>query len=82
MSLVTALVTSDYLLAMTDVEVRFVTAALADLEARGFDRAQVLNVLRQLRNRLVDPGDRQSEESEATAPAIVPASWGTSPAQF
>lgn len=82
MSLVTALVTSDYLLAMTDVEVRFVTAALADLEARGFDRAQVLNVLRRLRNRLVDPGDRQSEESEATAPAIVPASWGTSPAQF
>lgn len=82
MSLVTALVTSEHLLSMTDVEVRFVTAALADLEARGFDRAQVLNVLRRLRNRLVDPGDRQSEESESTAPAIVPSSWRTSPAPF
>jgi hypothetical protein len=78
MSLVTALVTSQDLMSMTGPEVRFVTAALADLEARGFDRAQVLRVLRRLRNRLLDPGDRQGEESESTGPA----SWETQSAIF
>jgi hypothetical protein len=64
MALVTALVTSQNLLDMTKPEIRFVTVALADLESRGFDRAQTLKVLRRLRNRLVEPGDRQGEESE------------------
>jgi len=65
MSLVVALVTSNDLLDMTNPEVRFVTAALADLESRGFDRAQTLLVLRRLRNRLVDSDDRQGEEVES-----------------
>ncbi|MEH2536498.1 MULTISPECIES: hypothetical protein [unclassified Bradyrhizobium] len=69
MSLVTALASSPDLLSMTGPEVRFVSAALADLESRGFDRAQVLRVLRRLRNRLLDPADRQGEESESTGPA-------------
>ena len=46
MAMVTALVMSEHLLDMTEQEVRFVSAALADLEARGFDRAQTLGVLR------------------------------------
>ena len=77
MALLTALVTSEHLTAMTGRELRFVGAALADLEARGFDREQIKLVMRRLRNRLVDPGDREGEESETTGPAIVPSSWST-----
>ena len=69
MALVTALATSPNLLNMTEPEVGFITAALADLDARGFDRAQTLRVLRRLRNRLLDPGDRQGEDSESTGAA-------------
>jgi hypothetical protein len=75
MSLVAALATSPDLMSMTGVEVRFVSVALADLEARGFDRRQVLLVLRRLRNRLVNPDDRKGEESESSGPATVPSSW-------
>jgi hypothetical protein len=64
MALVTALVTSNDLRNATGPELRFVTAALADLESRGFDRAQVLHVLRRLRKRLVNPVDRKADESE------------------
>jgi DNA-binding MarR family transcriptional regulator len=74
MALVTALVTSRDLMNMTEPEVRFVSAALADLESRGFDRKQTLRVLRRLRNRLLDPGDRQGEESESTGQPIMPSS--------
>lgn len=81
-ALVTALVTSKNLLDMTEPEIRFVTAALAELESRGFDRAQTLRVLRRLRNRMVDPGDRQGEESESTGPAIMPSSRKTTSALF
>jgi hypothetical protein len=82
MALVTALVTSDHLLDMTEPEVRFVSAALADLEVRGFDRAQTLKVLRRLRNRLVDPDDRKGEDSESNGPAIVASSSETPSAIF
>jgi hypothetical protein len=82
MSLVTALVRSPDLLDMTEPEVRFVTAALADLSDRGFDRAQTLKVLRRLRNRLVDPDDRHGEDSESTGPAIVPSSSKTQSSIF
>jgi hypothetical protein len=75
MCLVAALVTSPNLLDMTEPEVRFVSVALADLAARGFDRAETLKVLRRLRNRLVDPGDRAGEESESCSQPIVPSSW-------
>jgi hypothetical protein len=77
MALLLALVTSPDLLDMTGRELRFVGAALADLEARGFDREETKAVMRRLRNRMVDPGDRQGEESESTGPAIVPSSWST-----
>lgn len=76
------MVTSQDLLDMTKPEVRFVSAALADLEARGFDRAQTLKALRRLRNRLVDPDDRKGKESEPKGPAIVPSSSKTPPAIF
>jgi hypothetical protein len=82
MAMVTALVTSEHLLDMTEQEVRFVSAALSDLEARGFDRAQTLMVLRRLRNRLVALDDRKGEDSESEGPAIVPSSSKTPPAIF
>jgi hypothetical protein len=56
MALVTALVTSPDLSSMTGTEVRFVTAALADLDTRGFDRDQVLIVLRRLKARMSPAG--------------------------
>ena len=61
---------------MTDPELEFVSVALADLAARGFDPEETKRVLRRLRNRLVDPGDRQGEESESTNAAISPTAWG------
>jgi hypothetical protein len=83
MALVASLVTSPNLLDMTEPEVRFVTAALADLDARGFDRAQTLKVLRRLRNRSVHPDDRQGEDTESTGPsAIVSSSSKTQSAIF
>jgi len=82
MSLVTALVTSANLLDMTETEVRFVTAALADLESRGFDRKETLKVLRRLRNRLVHPDDRRGESAESTGPSITPSSRKTKSAVF
>jgi hypothetical protein len=82
MAMVTALVTSEHLLDMTGREVRFVSAALADLEARGFDRAQTLGVLRRLRNRVVDPDDRKGAASESRGTAIVSSSPKTQSAIF
>lgn len=71
MAMVSALVTSPNLdHAMTSAELRFVSVALDDLVARGFDREQIKIVLRRLRVRLVDPGDRQGEVSETCGPAI------------
>jgi hypothetical protein len=63
MAMVAALVTSENLLDMTQAELRFVTAALANLENRGFARDQILQVLRRLRTRLVDPEDREGEST-------------------
>jgi flagellar basal body rod protein FlgG len=63
MAMVAALVTSENLMDMTQAEVRFVTAALANLENRGFARDQTLQVLRRLRTRLVDPEDREGEST-------------------
>jgi hypothetical protein len=59
---------------MTKPEVRCVSAALADLEVRGFDRAQTLGGLRRLRNRVVDLDGSKGEGSESKGRAIVPSS--------
>jgi hypothetical protein len=65
MSLLVALVTSPNLdHAMTPGELRFVDAALADLQERGFDLEQVNLVLRRLRRRLVDSDNRKVEQSD------------------
>jgi uncharacterized protein (UPF0335 family) len=67
MAMVTALVTSPNLdHAMTDLELRFVDAALADLQARGFALEQVKVVLRRIRRRLVDSGELQVQDSGTT----------------
>jgi hypothetical protein len=71
MAMVTALVRSEHLLDMTEQEVTFVSAALADLESRGFDRAQTLGVLRRLRSRVRDPDGRKAAASETPETAIV-----------
>lgn len=72
MALLTAWVTFPDLLDVSKLEVRFVTAALDDLAARGFDRAQTLKVLRRLRNRMLNPDDRQGEESrENGVPGVL-----------
>jgi hypothetical protein len=39
--------------------------AMTDLQARGFSPREAQDVLRKLRRRLVDPGDRQNEESKS-----------------
>jgi hypothetical protein len=65
MSMVVALVTSPHLdHAMTDTELRFVDVALDDLQARGFDLEQVKIVLRRIRRRLSDSGDRSVKQSD------------------
>lgn len=54
MSLLTALVTSPDLGNMTGPAVRIVGAALADLEARGFDREQIKLVMRRFRSQVIN----------------------------
>ena len=79
MALVTSLATSPNLLDMTELEVRFIAAALADLEGRGFDRVQILRVLRRIRNRMVDPEDRAGEATESGEPIEPSARSGALP---
>jgi hypothetical protein len=56
-----------------------VQRTLLALEARGFDLAETKAMLRKLRNRYVDPADRQGEATESTGTPIWPKSWGPAP---
>lgn len=71
MSLVVALVTSR-LDELTPQDRGIVGAMLTDLQSRGFAVPEALATLRRMRNRLVDPADREGEPTESTGPAIVP----------
>jgi hypothetical protein len=76
MSLVVALVTAN-LDALTQEDRGIVRRALVDLQGRGFSVVEALNMLRRLRNRVVDPADR---EGASTGAPIEPSAWaGTSP---
>jgi hypothetical protein len=78
-ALVYALVISDAE-SMSRTDWGLVGRALADLQARGFDLGGVKASLRRLRNRMVDPGDREGEPGESTGAPIEPSAWaGTSP---
>jgi hypothetical protein len=65
MSLVYALITSK-LSEMTYSDHDLVARMLTDLQARGYDVVEAKKTLRRMRNRYVDPVDRQDEPSEST----------------
>ncbi|MES2600436.1 MAG: hypothetical protein V4602_06470 [Pseudomonadota bacterium] len=67
MAMVMALVTSDAE-NMTKTDWNLVGRALADLQSRGFDLAEVKSTLRRLRNRMVDPADHDYESTEPGNP--------------
>jgi hypothetical protein len=75
MALVMALVTSS-IDDLTEADRGITGRALVDLVARGFDLREAQSMLRRLRNRLVDPKDREGEPGESTGEALSPSSWG------
>lgn len=64
MALVMALATAKRS-GMTGEDWSLVARAMADLQSRGFDLAEVKASLRRLRNRMVDPVDRKGEPGES-----------------
>jgi hypothetical protein len=66
MALVHALITTK-LTAMTWTDKDLVARMLMDLQARGYDVNEAKATLRRMRNRYVDPGDRQGEPNESCA---------------
>jgi hypothetical protein len=65
MALVVALVTAR-LDELTEVDRGIVGRALVDLQGRGFSVVEAKNMLRKLRNRMVDPADLEGESTEST----------------
>ena len=65
MAMLHALVTSR-LSEMTHMDRDLVSRMLTDLQARGFSITETRNVLRRMRNRYVDPGDREGEPTATT----------------
>jgi hypothetical protein len=65
MSLVAALVTTPYLDDLTKADRNLVGRMLLDLQARGFSIAEAKRTLRRIRNRELDPADREGEATEA-----------------
>lgn len=70
MALATALATTSWSDTLTALDYDLIRRALADLQARGFSIDEARRTLRRLRIKLVDPGDRQGEESEGCGPPI------------
>jgi hypothetical protein len=64
-AMVMSLVTADSK-SMTRSDWNLVGRALANLQSRGFDLSEVKASLRKLRNRVVDPADREDEHTEST----------------
>jgi hypothetical protein len=75
MAMVVALVTAESKKVMTGEDWDLVGRALADLQSRGYDLAEVKATLRKLRNRMVDPADRAGEPAESTGAPIRPSTW-------
>jgi hypothetical protein len=74
MAMVTALVTAR-LDELTSPDRQLVMRALHFIKANGWDVDEAKRTLRRMRMRLVDPLDRQSEESETCGPPIRPAGF-------
>ncbi|SDJ74138.1 hypothetical protein SAMN05216338_106313 [Bradyrhizobium sp. Rc2d] len=70
MALAVALATTSWQDRLTGADYDLIRRALMDLEARGFSIAEARKTLRRLRIKLVDPGDRQGEESEGCGPPV------------
>ncbi|QOZ78858.1 hypothetical protein XH83_27720 [Bradyrhizobium sp. CCBAU 53351] len=70
LALATALATSSWSDMLTPADYDLLRRALADLQARGFSIEETKKTMRRLRIRMVDPGDRQGEESEGCGPPI------------
>lgn len=70
MSLAVALATTSWSDRLTSADYDLIRRALDALQARGFSIEEAKRTLRRLRIRLVDPGDRQGEESEGCGPPI------------
>jgi hypothetical protein len=81
MALVAALVTSRFV-ELTEQDHGLVREALVDLKNRGFDLDESKKMLRKLRNRLVDPKDREGEPGESTGAPLRPSSWGPDDSVF
>jgi len=74
-ALVLALVTSSFD-DLTQADRGIVGRALVDLNARGFSVREAQGMLRRLRNRLVDPVDREGEAGDKTAEPLVSIAYG------
>ena len=75
MALVMALVTSS-LDEITVADRGLLGKALVDLNARVFDLKEARAMLLRLRNRLVDPADREGEPGDGVGEALPPSAWG------
>lgn len=80
MAMVIALSTMEHVGRLTEEDVNIVRRAFAYLEANGFAVEEAKALIRRMRLRLVDPADREGEESETRGPPIRPDLWG--PALF
>jgi hypothetical protein len=72
MALAVALATTSRLADLTPEDCQLVQRALHFLRANGFDIGEAKRTLRRMRIRLVDPADREGEESESCGPPIRP----------
>lgn len=69
MSVLYALITSR-MSELTFTDRDLLARALMDLQARGFSVVEAKATLRRMRNRYVDPADRDAETSKCTGPAM------------
>jgi hypothetical protein len=70
MALAVALATTSNLRSLTGDDRNLVMRALHDLKARGYDIDQAKATMRRLRNKMMDPLDRQGEATESCAAPI------------
>lgn len=68
MALLHALVTTK-VTEMTWTDKDLLSRALMDLQSRGYSVVEARKTFRRMRNRYVDPGDRQGEPNESGAPS-------------
>jgi hypothetical protein len=64
---------------LTEEDRGLIGKMLTDLVARGFNMTETKAVLRRLRNRMVDPADREGEATETTSAPLTPSEWKSEP---